>query len=133
MKKYIDSVASQTPQAAPGEEGPEQLSMFERKSGQKKKYKDAVVSREIQKARAAYPSAGSDVEALVKREIETDNKQDLAIANLDDENKKLAQQISAIAPTATPAPSVAPTPAVSRIPSVPSAVSATPAVPSIPA
>jgi hypothetical protein len=140
MRKFIDSVATPTSTPAAGEEGPEQLSMFEKKSNPKKKYRDTVVSREIQKARAAYPSADSDVEALVKREIETDNKQDLAIANLDSENKELAQKINAIVPGAkqttaagTPAPttSVSATPSIPSIPNIPT-VAPTAVTPEIP-
>jgi hypothetical protein len=82
MRKFIDSIA--TPEATPpaGDPG-EQLPMFEKNQQlQKKKsnnkpelnsssVRDTKLSRALTKARGAYPTASSDIEALVRQELDT--------------------------------------------------------------
>jgi hypothetical protein len=142
MRAFIDGIATPEP-TAPANVPGEQLPMFEKTSSQKKKFNDPEVSNELRKLRAKYPSANSDVEALTKQELETDKKQDLAIANLDAENKELFQKLNSIITTKTaPAvksvvePGAVTTPAMPAIPPVtpttataPTKV-ATPAIPS---
>jgi len=82
MRKFIDAVATPEPTPPAGEPG-EQLPMFEKSQRlQKKKsnnepelnsssVRDTKLSRELTKARGAYPSASSDIEALVRQELDT--------------------------------------------------------------
>ena len=114
MKQLIASVAT------PGEPG-EQLPMFEKaQSFQKKKseeppltgrdVKNTRLSRELIKARAAYPAARSDIEALVMRDLDhadqvdaelktkqnTDAKQDQALQQAQAVNQDQAKNIQAL-------------------------------------
>ena len=120
MKQLIDSVATPGDTPAPGEPG-EQLPMFEKaQSFQKKKsdeppltgrdVKNTRLSRELTKARAAYPTARSDIEALVMRDLDhadqvdaelktkqnTDAKQDQALQQAQAVNQDQAKNIQAL-------------------------------------
>jgi hypothetical protein len=121
MKKFIDAVA--TPETTPpaGEPG-EQLPMFEKSQRlQKKKsnnepeitgsnVRDTKLSRALTKARGAYPTAGSDIEALVRQELDagervkqdvgavqnTNTAQDQTLSQLEKVNQQQTAQIAGL-------------------------------------
>jgi hypothetical protein len=121
MRKFIDAVA--TPETTPpaGEPG-EQLPMFEKSQRlQKKKsnnepaldsssVRDTKLSRELTKARGAYPTASSDIEALVRQELDTSERvkqdvdsvqttntaQDQTLAQLQTVNQQQTAQIAGL-------------------------------------
>jgi hypothetical protein len=142
MRKFIDAVA--TPEATPpaGEPG-EQLPMFEKSQQlQKKKsnndselnsssVRDTKLSRELTKARGAYPTASSDIEALVRQELDTGERikqdvgsiqttntaQDQTLSQLEKVNQQqtaqiagLEKQLSTVAQQAQQPARVAPAP-----------------------
>jgi hypothetical protein len=145
-----------TPQASTGAEGQPQapsgpmvspefrkdIGLSERKS-QKKKFKsvkDVRLSRELQKARALYPTAGSDMEAFAKAQMDANDDQDTKIQTLQQKinrvsdintqlattvnnlNNKLQQTRVAAEPATvpvTPVPTTVTRPAVSKAEPVP--------------
>jgi hypothetical protein len=142
MKKFIANVATPEPTPTSGEPG-EQLPMFEKtQQFQKKKsnnepalnsssVRDTKLSRELTKARGAYPTAGSDVEALVRQELDTGERikqdvdavqttntaQDQTLAQLQKVNQQqtaqiagLEKQLSTVAQQAQQPARVAPVP-----------------------
>jgi hypothetical protein len=113
-------VAAKQPEL-PGIPTQGELPLSERRS-QKKKFKDTIAQRELEKARAEYPSAGSDLEAFVKKSLDTDQRQDSVIQDLEGQVQSLKQPTAkpTIAPAATatvpPAVAKTPTPAVTPTP-----------------
>jgi transcription elongation factor Elf1 len=99
MKKFIDSIKSKVPADQQTDAG-DQLPLIE-KEAPKKKIRDTVVSREIQKARSEYPSADSDFEAFAHKAMDTDRKQDQLIQSLSLVNKDLRNKIDQVAGQST--------------------------------
>jgi hypothetical protein len=107
MRKFIDTVVKSTPDATPpaGEPG-EQLPMFEKSQRlQKKKsnnepeltgsnVRDTKLSRALTTARGAYPTAGSDIEALVRQELDTGERVKQDVDAVQDANTAQDQILS---------------------------------------
>jgi len=142
MKKLIAAVATPGDTPAPGEPG-EQLPMFEKAQRVQKKNskkaepdlnagtaQDATVQRELQKVRARHPTARTDIEALVKDEIDNQERVDQALAQQRSATQQQTDQLARLSQVnqqqdakinslqkqlATAAQSVRPTAPVTRV------------------
>ena len=111
----------------PGREGP----TYEDKK-QKKKFTDPQASNEIRKIRAEYPSASSDAEAILKRDLDIDQGQDKAIQSLSVITKDLESELNSLKQTkpAEPAATTIAEPmATPAMPPISAAPAPTPTIP----
>lgn len=86
----------------------------------KKKFGDPEVSNELRKLRSSYPAVKSDLEAVLKRDLDSDKEQDKAIQSLSLVNQELQAELDQLKQTGTAAPAPEPTTTAVAAPSMPS-------------
>lgn len=102
----LTPVAAQQPDL-PGIPSQGELPLSEKRS-QKKKFKSTVAQREIEKAMAAEPAAGSPIEAFILKSIENDQAQSQQIQDLETKIQSLRATTAPTAKTAAPTPPTTP-------------------------